>query len=206
MKIMKKAIRFLLPFVFLFECLSACNNIGDPVRYMAKLKENKQLNKTVNIGKIAYTFHMMTPEGMALRAALGQNNEIDSKLYNERLKDLKGYVFVNIDMELSDHSGPVLRYGLQDKAAYDQRVMYFEFYAKNDLKLEGNGRSVAPESYEYENRQGLSPYNTMVIAFPVIENADQIQVTFNDRAFSNLFVKAGFKESDIKNLPRLTLN
>jgi hypothetical protein len=203
---MKKAIRYLLLAIPFFLLLSACNSTSDPAHYISRIKEDKQLNKTVTIGKIAYTFHLMTPEGMALRAAAGDGHLLDKKLYNERLNDYKGHVFVNIDMELADRSGPVLRYGLQDQAEYDQRVMYYEFYAKSDLKLDGGGESAPPESYVYENRQGLSPFNTMVIAFPTIKDADHLQVTFNDRAFNNLFVKADFKQSDINNLPRLTLN
>lgn len=202
---MKKAIRHLFYIGLSAQLLSACNSTSDPAKYLKAIQEDKAVNKTVSIGNIEYKFKIVTPQAMALKAA-EQEGHIDKAVYESRLKDLKGNLFLNIDMELTDHSGPVLKYQLKSQGDYEQRVMYYEFYAKDDLKISCDGEPVPIKSYEYENRQGLSPYNTMVLVFPVDKLQDHLQVTFNDRAFNNLFIKADFKKSDINHLPSFTLN
>lgn len=189
----------------LYLCACSSNKMG-PKEYVQAVHQDKQLNKQIKIGKILYTFSMVTPEMTALKAAQNSEGHIDPSIYQQRLKELKDHLLLHIHQQVEGSKNSVLKYNLKEPAEYEQRVMYYEFYAKNDIKLLSNGKELAPEAYQYENHMDLAPHNTIVVSFPKEKNAKEWQVVFNDRPFNNLFIKVNFTQEDINELPRLVLN
>lgn len=203
---MNKVTNLLCAFLCFAQFLSCKPKEKLPGEYLAYLKEDKKINKTITVGEVEYTFRIQTPELMALKAATDGNNQTDVIKYKQRLAELEGYLYVNIEMQVRGGTTSILKYNVSDKEAYDQRVMYYEFYAKDDLKLICNGKELPPQSYQYENHLDLMPFNTLVVAFPLCKDSKEFQVNFNDRALNNLFVKVSFNQEDIKSLPQLVLN
>lgn len=202
---MRKGIDFFLVVFLVMACASCNKPNATPAEYAKTLKDNKELNKTITIGQVDYRFRILTPEVMALRSATDANKQVDAVKYAARLKELQGTFFVNIEMQLHDQSVPILKYKLGSEGEYEQRVMYYEFYAKNDVKLSCNGAQIPPSGYQYENHLGLMPYNTLVLAFPSCSNGKEVQVMFSDKALSNLFIKVNFNLEAIDRLPKLIL-
>jgi hypothetical protein len=203
---MKKRTRLccLVVSVFVFH---ACSNKSlSPEEYGQEIKNNKNLNKVVSVGDLDYTFRIVPPELLALKSATDEQKHVDVKKYLARLKELNGYLFVNIEIQLHDGTKSHLKYKLSSRSEYEQRVMYYEFYAKDDVKLHCEGTDIAPKSYQFENHLDLMPYNTLIVAFPECAGEEDIQVVFNDRALNNLFVKANFGRDEINRIPKLNLN
>lgn len=204
---MRKEINGCLLVLVILLINSCSSSTASPAEYVRKLKEKEQLNRTVTVGQVDYVFRIQTPEIIALKAATDENQGLNIDKYKQRLAELSGHLYVNIEMQLHDRSGSILKYNLKDRAEYDQRVMYYEFYAKNDLKLICNGAELPVESYQYENHLDLMPFNTMVAVFPLCKSSKgDFQILFNDRALNNLFLKVSFKQEDINSLPTLKLN
>lgn len=203
MNIMRKAIKIIGVFCLSVTGFSCRHTYSSPKEYMSYIGSLESLHKKINVGNVDYTFRIVPPEVVALWAAKDENGGIDRSKYSARLKELQGNLFVNIDMQLSDGSGPVMKYKLKDNSEYEQRVMYYEFNVKDDIKIRCNGTEMPPSSCQYENHLGLMPKNTIVLAFPDCRQGKDIQIVFNDRALGNLFIKANFNNEDIQNTDQL---
>lgn len=202
---MKKGIRLLyhfllLPPLVLF--MGSCRHSGlDPVTYIKLVEQEPALNKTVKIGEIQYVFHVVPAEVMALKSCMTDNGNVRKEEYNARLKDLQQYIFIHIQHAVPGHQGSILKYKLTDHAGYEQRVMYYEFQARNDLRMKCGDKEIPPAEYQYENHMDIAPSNTMVMAFPKCGGASDWQIIFNDKAFSNFFIKVNFSQKDIDEMP-----
>jgi hypothetical protein len=177
-----------------------------PTAYIEHIRKEPALNKTVVVGEIRYTFHFLTPEAVSLQYSLNVDGSFDAQRYKKRFEELKDNIYINIDHRLNNSEEPVLKYQLTGPGQYEQRVMYYEFEAKRDMKAICNGVELNSVNYLYENHLGLSPYNTIMVGFPKCEGSSDLQILFSDRAFNNLFIKVNFNKEDIDQLPRLVLN
>lgn len=187
-----------------YACRTAdCN----PSEYAAAIEKEEGLQQKKTVGPIDYTFKLLTPELLALKAAYdGDRQRIDPLKYKQRLRELQGHLYVNIDMQADRGQASIMKYQVKTPEQYQQRVMYYEFYAKDDIRLVSGGAEVPAVSYQYENHLDLMPYNTILLAFPMPKGTEDFQVVFNDKAFNNLFVKASFNIKALNSLPNLTLN
>jgi len=206
---MKRGISYLsLTFCILsMLCLSSCRwGRVSPGEYMRKIETTEALTRMVVMGQIEYTFRLMTPEAMALKDCYDPKLEhLDRVAYSRRLEELKGFVFFIIEQRIKGSNQSVLRYNISGRPEYEQRVMYYQFYAMNDLALDCDGRIVKPASYNYENKMDVSPMNTAVVAFPDDGSCRELKVTFDDRVMNNRFIKATFKREDINSLPGVSI-
>lgn len=204
---MKKATNlFILALLLPAVVLTSCKRTLNEQDYVSFLDNKEELRKKVIAGGLEYTFSLYTAEAMALKDTYDPEKGIlDREAYQLRLKELQPYVFVRIDERVKDRELPVLKYQSSGNAEYEQRVMYYEFYAGNDVRLVADGKEMVPASYQYENRQGLSPFNSMLMAFPVPQTGEQWTVTFNDRIMNNLLLKASFNRKDFQDLPPVVI-
>jgi len=206
---MKAIIKYIKYGCIMVLCLAAyaCKTRNcSPAEYAAAIEKDGNLRQKKTVGQVDYTFKLLTPELMALKAAYDNNHRFDAGKYRQRLEELKGYLYVNIDMQVNEGRTSVTKYQVKSAADYQQRVMYYEFYAQHDIRLVSKGVEIPAASYQYENHLDLMPYNTLLLAFPMQGDTEDFQVVFNDRALNNLFVKATFHKKDLNSLPNLTLN
>jgi len=194
--------------ILLFLVAYACKRSNcNPAEYAEIIEKDESLQQKKTVGPIDYTFKLLTPELLALKSAYDGNHRIDPVKYKQRLQELKGYLYINIDMQVNQQGqASIMKYKVKTPEEYQQRVMYYEFYAKDDIRLISNGVEIPTVSYHYENHLDLMPYNTLLFAFPMQKDMKSFQVVFNDRALNNLFVKANFNIKDLNSLPNLTLN
>jgi hypothetical protein len=204
---MKKVVKLIPVLMLVMLLFPACKpgSVG-AADYMQKIGTEPSLNKTVVIGNIRYTFHLLTPEAVALQYSLNEGGQVDLAKYNKRLAEVKDNIYVNIAHQVDQGKQPVLQYNLADPSVYEQRVMYYEFEARKDLKMMCGGNEISSIAYLYENHVSLSPQNNIIATFPKCSQSDDMQVLFNDRAFNNLFIKVSFSQKDINQLPQLVLN
>lgn len=196
----------ILCFLLLSVLAVSCRRELDEQGYIGFLDRNEALHRKVNAGGLEYTFSLITPEAMALKDTYdAEQKSLDKSGYRARLKELQSYIFVRIDERVPERNIPVLKYKSSGNAEYEQRVMYYEFYAANDIRLVCDGKEIPPASYQYENRQGLSPHNSLLMAFPAPASGEQWMVVFNDRAMNNLFIKASFNRKDFQGLPPVVI-
>jgi len=203
---MKKGISIMLLLVCAWAFSGCVPGKLEPGQYLKTLAADEALNKSVVVGNIRYTFHLVTPEAIAIRYSADEAGRVDRGKYDARLAEIKGNLYVDLSHQVEQANTPVLRYKLGSPAEYEQRVMYYEFEAQKDISVLYDGQEMKATGYLYENHNDLSPQNNLIATFPVKPDAKDIQVVFNDRAFNNLFVKVTFRQSDINTLPHLVLN
>lgn len=189
---MKKAISVALSIMVLSACQRRQTlSPGAFVRQM----EQDYVRKVVS-GKNEYTIQYASPAFMICKEMDGQpvNN---SKEYNQRMKDLHGYVFFIIRVKSP----------FNQSGSADAMVMYYQQDASRDLTLFDGGNELKPAVWNYENNYGLTPYNTIVAGFecPDAENND-LRLVFNDHYTHVPMIKASFSRQELKNAPVLAIN
>lgn len=195
---MRKAVSlFLIGFA-----LSGCNREGDlaPRSYAAYMEDaSHDMKRTVKNGAISYTIQLATPEYVASKE-LGDGTYSETD-FSERLTALKDYTFFYIT--ISGEGAPKWN----DPALAGQRDMYYMQSAGDDIRLVYKNRELAPATYHFENNFGLSPYNTLLVAFKTgAEMSGSLQLVFNDRFNDNYLIKSSFKAEAITQLPNLVIN
>ncbi len=185
--------------------LTSCGNLS-PEEYLTTIDSSQTLCKVIHAGSVDYTIRVQTPEAIALKGSYNsKTGAIDKAAYLTRLKELQGFIFFTIAQQVPGSSKSVLKYNVSGHAEYEQRLMYYQFYAMNDLTLSSDGKVSKPSSYNYENHMEISPVNTIVVAFSDDGTARDFQLTFDDQIMNNRFLKAQFEREDISELPELSI-
>ena len=204
---MIKAIKVVAVVMLIAQGGISCKEKIEGQEHLQALEEAKGLRKTVTASGISYTFRFSTAEAMAWKDSYDtETKTVNKAQYEKRLEELKGFVYVLIDQKVADRNISVLKYNSASNAEYEERVKYYEFHAGSDIHMICNGMDYPPSSYQYENHLDLSPTNTMVAAFPVCDQEEDLQVIFNDRIMNNLLLKANFNKQDIEALTSLEIN
>lgn len=186
--------------------LPSCSDEVSPEAYVRKVAEAEDLQKLVKVGQIVYHFKMVTPEWMALKAAYNPDTHtLDKETYSRRLSDMTGSLFLIMEQVVEGSKSSVLKYKVSGRPEYEQRVLYYQFYAKEDFQMSCGGKTIRPTGYTYENQMEVSPVNKAVVVFPNDSTCHEFTISFDDRALANRFIKASFNRKDLEALPRLSI-
>jgi hypothetical protein len=204
---MRKVIsHILLPVTVLF---FSCNRHQElaPVAYMQYMEATgNEYKKEIVAGATTYSIQLVPPEYMSLKELYAPNGQVNKEAVLKRVEELNGYLFFLINITKREDEKNVVEKNLSRKAENDQMMSYYSA-AANDLTLTDGEISLKPATYQFEDNYGLSPYNTIVVAFRLMKlNKNGLQLVFNDRFAGNPFIKAGFSKKMIEQLPSLNFN
>ncbi len=186
-----------------------CCSCGQPERlapaeYIHYMEQDAAYKKKVDAGNTQYTIQLALPGYMALKDAYGFNKELNADAYSKRIKELDGFIFFLVNI-IKAPSGDPLKKMAAGQASTEQMVMYYES-AAGDITLKDGDAELKPVTYHFENNDNLSPYNTIVVAFPDNGgNGKDLQLVFNDRYAGNPLVKASFPKTLITHPPTLLI-
>lgn len=199
----------MLTVLFQYCCLlCACGGAtSNPVKYMKAIAANEDLQKTVRIAEMEYRFTVVPPEIMVLNETYDkETSKMDVDAFRERIEELKDFIYVRIRQAVPGNTVSMLKYKCEDMEEYNRRVMYYQYYAKEDLYLYCDGKEQKPLSYVFEDNMDISPYNDMVAVFRRCGNDGDIQIRFDDLAFGNNFIKVFYSKEDLKNISGFKMN
>ncbi len=188
--------------LILFLVMSSCKKQLDTASYMSYIQNPENgLRKKVALGQMTYTFQYKPS------AYIGIQEQLGGKVFDERLKGLKGTVWFNISFVAGDGSSSPLRFKATAEE-YEARYNYFLTMASKDIKvLYGEKDTLQQLAYLFENNYNLTPHETMVIGYRLPEGVDspekEIQISYYDQVFKNGIVKVKYSASTLKNIPEL---
>ncbi|GAA4454329.1 hypothetical protein GCM10023092_16190 [Rurimicrobium arvi] len=154
------------------------------------------------IGHHEYAIQLATPEYMACQEQ--SDKPFNESIFRARVAELKNVVYFLIRMKtLSAASDEVMRPRTLSEA--DAAVAYYAQEAMQDIKLKAGEKTFSPVAYEYENNYGLSPYNTILVAFNTGSSSEDLLLTFDDRYRQAPAINSSFKQSLLSSAPGVQL-
>jgi hypothetical protein len=199
MNIIRKAISLLL---FLSVC--SCGHGGklSPAAYVQYLEDTEHgYVRQIKTGAYEYSIQLATPEYIAAKEAGGNDS-----ILRARMAELKGYRFFLIKMGTTTAQRTAAGGGAdaQRVSEADAMVAYYDQQAAGDISLKAGANTLQPATYHFEHNYGLAPHNTIVVAFETGDQAQDLELEFNDRFRNIPHIRAGFSQSELSGLPQLT--
>lgn len=202
---MRKVISGLLLTIIL---LSSCGGRKtlNPVAYMEYMEDAEHgLMKKVTVGAYEYRIQFAPAEYLASRQYYKEMEQGIMDGYRKRINEMKGYVFFLVNIYPRNASEQTISERITQNAGAEQRVMYYQQQAANDIILKAGTFEQMPSTYVYEDNYGLSPYNTVVVGFAGDYGKEDMQLIFNDRYTHTPLIKAGFSKDELSVLPEISV-
>lgn len=202
---MRKVISGLLLTIIL---LSSCGGRKtlNPVAYMEYMEDVEHgLMKKVTVGAYEYRIQFAPAEYLASRQYYKEMEQGIMDGYRKRINEMKGYVFFLVNIYPRNASEQTISERITQNAGAEQRVMYYQQQAANDIILKAGTFEQMPSTYVYEDNYGLSPYNTIVVGFAGDYGKEDMQLIFNDRYTHTPLIKAGFSKDELSVLPEISV-
>lgn len=188
--------------------LSSCGGRKtlSPVAYMEYMEDAEHgLLKTVTVGAYEYRIQFAPAEYLASRQYYKELEQGITDGYKKRMDAMKGHVFFLVNIYPRNASEQTISERITQNAGAEQRVMYYQQQAANDIVLKEGTFEQMPSTYVYEDNYGLSPYNTIVVGFAGDYGKEDIQLIFNDRYTHTPLIKAGFSKDELSALPGISV-
>lgn len=202
---MRKVINGLLLTVILMSSCGGRKTLN-PVAYMEYMEDAEHgLMKKVIVGAYEYRIQFAPAEYLASRQYYKEMEEGIMDGYRKRINEMKGYVFFLVNIYPRNASEQTISERITQNAGAEQRVMYYQQQAANDIILKAGTFEQMPSTYVYEDNYGLSPYNTIVVGFAGDYGKEDMQLIFNDRYTHTPLIKAGFSKDELSVLPEISV-
>ncbi len=188
--------------------LSSCGGRKtlSPVAYMEYMEDAEHgLLKTVTVGAYEYRIQFAPAEYLASRQYYKEMEQGITDGYKKRMDAMNGHVFFLVNIYPRNASEQTISERITQNAGAEQRVMYYQQQAANDIVLKAGAFEQMPSTYVYEDNYGLSPYNTIVVGFAGDYGKEDIQLIFNDRYTHTPLIKAGFSKDELSALPGISV-
>ena len=187
----------LLSFLFL---LAACNknrlSMQDYITYYSA-------DHSVTIEGVAdtYKFTMLPAEYIALRDAGFTHGQGNQKIYEDRLKEIKGNMYLKLQIINKRSSESPAQAGAGSYQEVAGRLQYYNFGAVKDLKCISGTDTLYPRDFAYEENYNLSDYSVIDAVFDTCSKS-KYSILFNDHATGQLSLIAGFSQADFPTLKK----
>lgn len=184
----------------------ACNSklpIKDLVRFV-KQPENG-LVQSKSYRAFNYKVEYKPYELVALEAIPTSN--LNSKKFKNIAEEYSKLEYYQIIIS-SQNNMDFLKADLSDDSEFESRVNYYTSQAQKDIRLLIEGDSISCLAYHFERTFGLTPYNTILIAFDnsyIKKHPSNRTIIFNDKALKTGWLKFNFKHGDIQSTPQIQL-
>jgi hypothetical protein len=201
---MKQAVKSILVLALTLT-LGSCENRMNGEQYMAFVKQEESgCLKQVAAGSFLYSIQYKPSEYILYSEGL----QVGDSLYDQRKKDLKGTIWLNVAFKLAHGTTTPLKYNVSSYDEYNQRLNYYLGEAAKDVRLVYGARELAPISYHFETNYGLTPQETMVLGFALPDNeplpTKDFQLALVDKVFNNGIIKATFLSETLQALPAVS--
>ena len=183
--------------------MSACSKTKlQPSEYIA-WSDNKENNLTrvYQQNAIRLSCQYTTPEYVSLKQADAAN--LDLAAVKENIAAVADMVHFKLRFQDST-SNNFLQNNYTTGEEFNLKSMYLSYDIRYDLKLVQGGDTAACALNHHERTYGSTPYETLLIAFPKLnEEITDLELIFNDCVFGLGRVKYFFSKEDLESIPEL---
>lgn len=135
---------------------------------------------------------------------LEKKGAMNQELFDEFKKDDKNYHEFLMQLSIPSFGDEFLKFKLDEGMTYEERLKYYSFEMKNDIKLVVDKQDTLPcTTYIFERNFGASPNASFTLGFELPRSYDQFTILLNDKAFGNNDLTFDYLRKDIKLLPTL---
>lgn len=180
------------------------NNTDHADKYFTEVKKNMEhFEKKIEFKEFQYNIRY-TPALLKMH------------LYNKRhpmTKDEKAQFLAeheaSVDFVLSlaipsQGQKEFLKYDGVPSFSYEDRLKYFSFEFKKDIKLVLDQKDTIPcTDFHFERGYNVSPDGKMTLAFTTPQKFKEMKLLFNDRCFARQELSVTFTKQDIKEIKKL---
>jgi hypothetical protein len=154
--------------------------------YLQWYNENKSDFKQVQLaGDLTYTLFLIPKEMDLIRQyRAGQISlEILNKLNRQKKQNLAFRLEISCPQKGTKDFVTEIP---SDTYSYDNRVKYYAFDFKNDIKFKReNSDTMQPQNYIFERGNGLVPYSICLIDFPVNLSKEKINLFIENKTLAH---------------------
>ncbi len=177
-----------------------------PSKLMNYVKDpDHGLHKTRQIGPLKVDLQYQ-PTSVVIANELRQD-EIDRAQYEERAQKLEGLQHYLLRLSVDEPGSNISNYAIEHAQEEQERLYYFSFLMKNDIRLVDGRDTLAPVLYHFERSYDLADHRTFVLAFERRDQDDEKTKTFiiEPEYFLTGPIKMKIKAEDINKVPSLKL-
>lgn len=189
--------------------LTSCNQgTLNADRYMAFMHSpTNPLQKQKKVSALLFTARMLTVEEQVLTNYSAQSKNLTFNLYKAEEEKLKGLLAFNLNIDMANGNGSVLKYGVNSAEEFSDNQYYFFYHFKDDIFLLADGHKYPCRLYNFERRYGLGSKVSVALAFDKpINYQEGFTLEINPVIYNLGKVNIEYSKSDINNLPKLKLN
>jgi len=135
-----------------------------------------------------------------------RTNDIKSKVYKEREKELEGMQYYNVVLDITDARN-ILNYKVSDMGGQQARIQYLSFGMQQDIYLEEDGKELPCKLFHFERTYNISKERTFLLAFEQNKNtlAKNKTLVINSPMLGTGPIKVKFLAKDLKQLPMMKI-
>lgn len=133
-----------------------------------------------------------------------QKGEVSNKaIFDERVAEMSDLQYYNLQLFGPNGKAVISQ---NNPEAYFGNLEYYSTYAQSDINMIQEGDTLPCALFHLERYYDLSPYNTLVLAFPKTANMNaERTLVFNDRALNMGPVKFNISSSELERIPNLQI-
>ncbi len=106
-----------------------------------------------------------------------------------------GQLQIMLRMSLKNYDGDILKYGLNESQAHQERIQYYLSEFKKDLFLVTKADTISPLDVIFERPQMDLPYRNFILTFnhASLENQDRLRI--NDPVYSQKIIETTIRKN-----------
>lgn len=173
-----------------------------PDEYVQSYSANKTLFvKSVEGKDVMYTAKMIPAELRVIyQFKRGQINVEEAK---ELVESRKGEVEFILELEIPSNGNNEFLKAESDTMNYDERLSYFAFDFKEDIKIWIDNHVITLTDYHFERDFGVSPKGTFTFSVMTQKNEKTLIIEIDNKVYGDRIQAIEFDLSSLKTLPRL---
>ena len=178
-----------------------------PQDYVAWIRDSENgLKRVKKIGDFTFTLLYKPKEYMACMEY--QPHELDEHNLKSATESYSELEHFELRIEIDKSHGEVLKYGVNNREEYQDRITYYAFKANQDAKLILKNNEHQKELdcvvHHWERTYDAGPVNIIQFAFKKDDSSEQDKVfVFDDKIFNTGRLKFKLRKEDLMNLPEI---
>ncbi len=163
------------------------------------------LRKSRQVGPLRVDLQYQ-PTAMVIANELRQK-QIERSQFETRAQQLEGLQYYRLRLSVDEVGSDITTYELRDAQEEQERLYYYSFKMRDDIRLVDGGDTLAPVLYHFERSYDLAAHRTFVLAFECPPSKSTTTKTFilEPEYFLTGAIKLKIKAEDIQNIPTLKL-
>lgn len=136
-----------------------------------------------------------------------RSDKVETSIAKTKRRELQGMQYIDLRIAAKNINEELLKYNISPDNDYEKRIKYCSFEIQKDLQLVEGKDTIACSMVHYEREYGVTPYVTILLAFPINKKTmdEDKTLLFDDKLFYNGLIQFVFSNKNIKNTPKLKI-